>query len=300
MISGYRTGSLPGEQKQPSPSPQHGSVLVVGAGGYLRDIVARALGDSVVDAAGDVALRDQQAREVTAAVVLTDLHVPGLRTRFAAGSRFRRRRSHYRRLVRSLHDAQVSRLVVVSSAFLYGAGNELSPTAPIVPAPETLDAWAAEEAARNFSALGGQVVVLRPGWTYYNSDGLTREVVAAANRGWQLIEGSSAALVPAISAGAVAAAVPLALHAPPGVHNLVGDRGITQSDVNAVLRAASGRRLHSLSYPGWRGDSTLFGASRQLSGPGFPEESPLTTPSIGLLPHLFDIVRTARDSKETP
>lgn len=293
------TAPLSRERIDPSPDPGSGSVLLVGGDGYVRGLITRVLASRLVrTSADDLVLRDGPRGDIAAAVILTDLQVPGLRTRWSAGARLRRRRSHYRRLVRNLHDAQVPRLVVVSSAFLYGdgGGRDLSPTAPITPAAETVDAWAAEEAARSFAQSGGQVVTLRPGWTYFNSDGLTREVVAAANRGWQLIEGPSAAFVPAVSAAAVAAAVPLALRASPGVHNLVGDRGITQYDVNEILRAASGRKLHSLSYPGWRSGSTLFGASRQLNGTAFYEETSWAKPPGDLLTHLYDVVSTARHS----
>ena len=49
--------------------------------------------------------------------------------------------------------------------------------------PETAQSLAAEAAAESFAGLGGTAVVLRLGWTYGETDRLSRQILAAAARG---------------------------------------------------------------------------------------------------------------------
>jgi nucleoside-diphosphate-sugar epimerase len=87
------------------------------------------------------------------------------------------------------------RLIVISTVFLYGSdqGRILDPSSPIQEAAETAPAADAERAARLFASLGGESVILRLGWAYGRADGITSRVLAAARRGWQLIDGEPGA-----------------------------------------------------------------------------------------------------------
>lgn len=276
--------------------PAQGTILVFGADGHVRDLITRALGPAfVVLADADTAYSEARNNEAAAAVVATRLYLPGRRTRVFARDRLRRRMSHHQTLMRDLRRAGIPRLIVLSSAFLYDddGATELAPGAPVFPAGETMDAWAAEQSALDFAQLGGDVVTLRPGWTYYDRDRLSGEITTAASRGWKLVEGPGGAYVPAISAQSVASAVPHALNAIPGTYNLMGDSRVTQNDITEVLGDATQRSLHSLDYPGWREGSTLFGASRRLGGGDLSEATTWRDESRGLLPHLFELSRRA-------
>jgi hypothetical protein len=167
------------------------------------------------------------------------------------------------------HDA--ARAIVLSTVFTYDddRGLPLHVGSPTLMAAETAPAAAAEGAARLFTSLGGDSVVLRLGWTCGREEGITRRVLAAARRGWRLIDGDPGAWLALIAEQDAARAVLPALTVPPGTYNVTDGAPVTQGRLNAALETALGRSLHSLDDPGWGCDGTLFGVSRRIADTTF-------------------------------
>jgi len=164
-----------------------------------------------------------------------------------------------------------ARVIVLSTAFVYDddRGAPLRPGAPTVTAAETSAATAAEQAARMFTGAGGDCVVLRLGWTCGAGDAITRRVLAAASRGWRLIDGDPGACVAMLAEPDAASAVEAALFAAPGTYNVTDGWPITQSALNTRLEAAAGRLLHGLDEPRWGEGGVLFGPSRKITSAAF-------------------------------
>lgn len=165
-----------------------------------------------------------------------------------------------------------ARVLVISTVFLYHGdqGWLLDPGSPIQEAAETAPAAAAERAARLFASLGGDSVVVRLGWPYGRDDGITSRVLAAARRGWQLIDGEPGAWLAMIAETDAADAVLPALRVPAGTYNVTDGCPVTQATLNARLAAAAGRSLHPLDDPRW-GGGILFGTSRRILDGRFGE-----------------------------
>jgi nucleoside-diphosphate-sugar epimerase len=183
------------------------------------------------------------------------------------------------------------RLIVISTVFLYGSdgGLILDPGSPIQEAAETARAADAERAARLFASLGGESVILRLGWAYGREDGITSRVLAAARRGWQLIDGEPGAWLAMIAETDAADAVLPALALPAGTYNLTDGCPVTQAAVNARLGAAAGRSLHPLNDPRW-GEGILFGPSRRIIDHTFGDLTgwhPRTSPAAESLADLL-------------
>jgi nucleoside-diphosphate-sugar epimerase len=168
-----------------------------------------------------------------------------------------------------LHGA--ARVVVLSTAFCYDDddGLPLHPGAPTLEAAETAPAAAAEEAARLFTSLGGDSVVLRLGWALSREETITRRVLSDARRGWRLIDGDPAACVAVIAESDAARASLSALTVPPGTYNVTDGLPATQAELNARIEGALGRSLHSLDDPDWAEAGVLFGPSRRITDDTF-------------------------------
>ena len=164
-----------------------------------------------------------------------------------------------------------ARVIVLSTAFVYDddRGVSLTPGAPTVSAAETSAATAAEQAARLFAGIGGECVVLRLGWTCGPQEAITRRVLAAARRGWRLIDGDPGASVAMLAEADAALAVRPALTAPPGTYDVTDGWPITQSALTDRLEGAVGRLLHSLDDPRWGACGVLFGRSRRITSTAF-------------------------------
>jgi nucleoside-diphosphate-sugar epimerase len=160
-----------------------------------------------------------------------------------------------------------ARVVVLSTAFRYDddCGMPLRPGSPVLTAAETGSAAAAEQAARLFTSLGGESVVLRLGWTCRREEGITRRVLSAARLGWRLIDGDPGAWVAMIAEPDAARAIMPALTVPPATYNVTDGFPITQGMLNARLETALRRELHSIDDPGWGYSGTLFGPSRRIA-----------------------------------
>ncbi len=165
----------------------------------------------------------------------------------------------------------------------------LHPSSPTLEAAETAPAAAAERAAALFTSLGGDSVVLRLGWTYSREEAITRRVLAAARRGWRLIDADPGAWVALIAQPDAARAIRPALTVPPGTYNLADGFPVTQGMLNARLEAALGRPLHSLDELGWGADGILFGPSRRIADRTFgdltgwqPQAAPAAESLAGL------------------
>jgi hypothetical protein len=200
-------------------------------------------------------------------VVVTVPRPPGLVTGLRHRFRAQALAASFERTVMDAREHGAARVVVLSTVFRYDDdhGLPLHPGSPTLTAAETAPAAAAEQAARLFTSLGGDSVVLRLGWTCGHDETLTRQVASAARRGWRLVDGDPAAWVAMIAEPDAARAVLSALTVPPGTYNVTDGRPVTQGALNGRLETALGRDLHSLDDPGWGYAGTLFGPSRKIT-----------------------------------
>jgi nucleoside-diphosphate-sugar epimerase len=208
---------------------------------------------------------------VSALIIASELAVPG----GPLISRHRRRRGarQCRELVRAARlarDRGASRLVGLSSAFIFGRHAHLGSDrswlcgAP----PETAQALAVEAAAEIFTEFGGTSVVLRLGWTYGRTDRLTRQILQAGARGWQLLDGPPGAYVPMVEISDAAVAAVAALSAPPGLYYVTDGRARNQRELAQIVQEGLGRELHTLADGRW-GRGRLLGRSRLVDGSPF-------------------------------
>jgi hypothetical protein len=206
-------------------------------------------------------------------VFVTDPRPPGLATRL-------RRRFRAAALAANLAQAAgtarmhgAARAIVLSSAFTYDddCGLPLDPASPTLTAAETATVTAAEEAARLFTSLGGDSVVLRLGWACGPAEAITHHVLSAARRGWRLIDGDPDAWLAIVAETDAAEAVLPALAVPPGVYNVTDDAPVTQGQLNARLEIALGKTLHNIDDPSWGCGGILFGPSREITDTTFSD-----------------------------
>lgn len=256
-------------------------VVLVGRAGGLRDEAARHFGTvapiiAQVDHTSqltDIVAGRKGVRPLAGAgiVFIAEPFLPGLGTRLRNRHRSRGLMAQYAALARVLRRLGADRLVVCSSVFLYSddAGQPLLPTSPIEPRAETVAAHAAENAARVFTSLGGQSVILRLGWVFDDYDPITAKLVSAAEKGWKLIEGRPSSWVAAIASGDAVRAIHAGFAAPPGTYNVSDGQPVTQGAINAVLERATGKVLHPLYDASWGESGTLFGASRLVADDHF-------------------------------
>jgi nucleoside-diphosphate-sugar epimerase len=245
-------------------------VVLIGAPGSLRSAVTRRLRTRTallvcLDEPGHlphVLAPDSGARSPGLAgatvVFLTVPGPPGLRRRPSAQA------TGFEEAALTARSRGAARVLVISTVFLYAddRGSFLDGGSPIQEAPETAPAAAAERAARLFAQLGGDSVVVRLGWTYGRDD-ITSRVLAAARRGWRLIDGEPDAWLAMIAETDAADAVLPALSVPVGTYNVTDGCPVTQATLNARLAGATGRSLHPLDDPRW-GGGILFGTSRRI------------------------------------
>lgn len=251
--------------KEPEVAPgRAGDVAVLGQESPLGAEVCRMV------AASGYRLRPAGSK-ASALIIASELAVP-------AGplvSRLRRRRAaqRCRQLVGAAHlarDRGAVRLVGLSSAFIFGRHADMGSDrswmwgAP----PETAEALAVEAAAETFTELGGASVVLRLGWTYGRADRMTRRILAAGARGWQLLDGPPGIGVPTVEISDAAAAAVAALSAPQGRYYVTDGRPRTQAELTKTIQAALGRELHPLADVHW-GHGPLFGSHRPIDGSEF-------------------------------
>jgi nucleoside-diphosphate-sugar epimerase len=234
---------------------------------------------------------------ISALIIASELAVP-------AGpltSRHRRRRGARQCLefvtaARLARDRGASRMVGLSSAFIFGrhahVGSDRSWLcgAP----PETAQALAAEAAAETFTELGGTSVVLRLGWTYGRTDRITRQILQAAARGWQLLDGPPGACVPVVEISDAAAAAVAALSAPPGLYYVTDGRARNQRELARIFQDGLGRELHPLADGRW-GRGRLFGSSRLVDGSLFPAATGWRPRSPAAAERLGHLCRTFGD-----
>lgn len=248
-------------------------VILIGAPSPLRSAVARELSAAARShrALPATVTNGESGADGAALVFVTVPRLPGVASRLRGRYRSLKLAAAFERAVTAARDHGIARVVVLSTAFRYDDDEGLAhfPGSPILTSPETAPAAAAEEAARLFTRLGGDSVVLRLGWTCGHEEGITRRVLSAARRGWRLIDADPAAWVPMIAQADAARAVQPALTAPAGTYNLTDGCPVTQGMLNARLECAYGRPLHSLDDPGWGHAGALFGVSRKITGTTF-------------------------------
>jgi len=273
-----RTCHEPVPARIPAPAAR---VVLIGAPSPLRSAVAQQLSASN----GLLACLDTPARlcspAVTSAnglagatvVFVTLPRLPGLAARLRYRYRDPALAAGFEQAVTTARHHRAARVVVLSTAFRYDDddGLTLHPGSPTLEAAETAPAAAAERAARLFTSLGGDSVVLRLGWTIGPEERITRRVLSAARRGWRLIDADPSAWVAMIAETDAARAVRPALTVPPGTYNVTDGHPVTQGMLNARLETALGRPLHSLDELGWGADGILFGPSRRIADRTFDD-----------------------------
>lgn len=218
-------------------------------------------------------------------VFVTVPRPPGLAARLRHRFRTTALAGDFEHAAMDARERGAARLVMLSTVFRYDddRGVPLQPGSPTLTAAETAPAAAAEQAARLFTSLGGNAVVLRLGWTCGREEAITRQVVSAARRGWRLIDGDPAAWIAMVAETDAARAVLPALTVPPGTYNVTDGAPVTQGMLNARLETTLGRDLHTLDDPGWGYDGTLFGPSRKITDATFADLTgwrPHATPAV--------------------
>ncbi|HEX3517266.1 MAG TPA: hypothetical protein VHT26_25020 [Trebonia sp.] len=178
-----------------------------------------------------------------------------------------RRRDRLIAMARLARERGATRLVALSSALLCGRAPGAGPGRSWLRGtrPEAARALAAEAAAHAFAGLGGTAVVLRLGWTYGDTDRLTRQILAAAARGWLLLDGPPGASIPAIEISDAASAAVAALTAPAGLYYVTDGSPRAQHELADAISAAVGRELHPLEDESWG----LFRCSAPVDGAEF-------------------------------
>jgi hypothetical protein len=258
---------------------QAARVVLIGAPSPLRSAVAQQLqASSALLASVDTPAR-LASPAVTSAnglsgatvVFVTLPRLPGPAARLRHRYRDPALAAGFEQAVTTARHHGAARVVVLSTAFRYDddRGLPLHPGSPTLEAAETAPAAAAEQAATLFTSLGGDSVVLRLGWTIGPEEAITRRVLAAARRGWRLIDADPGAWVAMIAEPDAARAVRPALIVPPGTYNVTDGFPVTQDMLNARLETALGRPLHSLDELGWDADGILFGPSRKIADDTF-------------------------------
>ncbi len=279
-------------------------VLLIGEPSPLRSAVARQLRTNTallacLDAKSELppallsaAIGGQTEPAGATVVFVTVPRPPGLATRLRHRFQAPALAAAFSRAVTTARRHGAARVIVLSTAFRYDHddGGLLHPGSPTLAAAETSLAAAAERAARLFTGLGGDSVVLRLGWTYSREEAITRRVLVAARRGWRLIDGDPGAWVAMIAEPDAARAVRPAFTVPPGIYNVTDGFPVTQGMLNARLETALGRTLHSLDDLGWDYDGILFGPSRRIADRRFgdltgwqPQVTPAAESLAGLL-----------------
>jgi len=255
--------------------------VLIGPPSSLRSAVARSLTPAVTaltcldqPAQLSAALLSAGGRGALAGATVVFVTVPrppGLAGRLCSRQRSARLAAGFEQAALAARCHGAARVIALSTAFVYDddRGMPLRPGAPTVTAAETSAATAAEQAARLFAEIGGDRVVLRLGWTCGPEEAITRRVLAAARRGWRLIDGDPGASIAMLAEPDAAWAARSALTVPPGCYDVTDGWPITQSALNDRLEAALGRSLHSLDDPRWGACGVLFGPSRRISGAAF-------------------------------
>jgi 2-alkyl-3-oxoalkanoate reductase len=269
----------------PPPIPADAArVVLIGAPSPLRGAVARRLRASTalmacldsprhlphILSAG--ASGPSRGLEGAAVVLVAVPRPPGQAPRLRPGYRPQALAADFEQAAMTARSRGAARVIALSSVFLYrGSSQPLSPGSPTAPAAETASAEAAERAARLFTSLGGHSVVLRLGWACDRDEAITSRVLAAARRGWRLIDGDPGAWAALIAQPDAASAVPPALTVPPGIYNITDGCPCTQAELNAHLAAAAGGPLHPLDDPRWGCRGILFGHSRRIADTSFSD-----------------------------
>ncbi len=204
---------------------QAARVVLIGVPSPLRSAVAQQLqASSALLACLDTPARLSSpavtsANGLTGATVVfvTLPRLPGLAARLRHRHRDPALAAGFEQAVTTARHHGTARVVVLSTAFRYDddRGLPLHPGSPTLEAAETAPAGAAERAAALFTSLGGDSVVLRLGWTYSREEAITRRVLAAARRGWRLIDADPGAWVAMIAEPDAARAIRPALTVPP-------------------------------------------------------------------------------------
>jgi hypothetical protein len=292
------------EPAQPLVSATAARVLLIGEPSPLRAAVALRLRtaavplacldppDRLVPALSSAAASGGAGLSGATVVFVTVPRPPGLATRLQHRFRAPALAGDFEQAVMDAHELGAARVVVLSTVFRYDddCGLSLHSGSPTLAAAETAPSAAAERAARLFTSLGGDAVVLRLGWTLGREEAITRRVLSAARRGWRLIDADPGTWVAMLAEPDAAQAVLPALTVPPGTYNVTDGFPLTQGMLNERLEAAVGRTLHSLDELGWGDDGTLFGPSRRIADRTFGVLTgwrPQLTPAADGLADLF-------------
>lgn len=279
-------------------------VVLIGQPSPLRSAVARELRCSAellacLDTPGELpaalaAGTADGAGLSGATVVLTTVpQKPGLAGRLRHRCRGAALAASFSSAVTAAREHGTARVIVLSTAFRYDddRGVPLHPGSPVLNAPETAQAAAAEAAARLFGSLGGDCVVLRLGWTCGRDEDITRRVLSAARHGWRLIDGDPGAWVPMVGEADAARAVLPAFAVPPGTYHVTDGCPLTQGLINAWLEDAGCQALHGLDDPRWACGGALFGRSRRITDAAFgtltgwhPQAAPAVASLAAMLP----------------
>jgi len=200
-------------------------------------------------------------------------------------ARRRRRRLRALEAVRdAVMTAGIERWVQRSSTSVYADGGArwLTESSPLAPSPAVEAALRAEAAIAEFTAAGGEGVVLRMGALYGPDEQATAKLVHIARRGWDPLVGPGPAYRSLVTTADAAVAVTVAVSAPPGTYDVVDGDPLTVDELSRALSVAVGAELHPLGASLSRPDRELAARSHRVSGASLRDATgwvPLTTSS---------------------
>jgi nucleoside-diphosphate-sugar epimerase len=133
--------------------------------------------------------------------------------------------------------AGVQRLIQESFAPAYpDCGDDwVEETTALQPVRHNRSLLDAEAAATRFIDDGGTGVILRFAFFYGADSAFTRDAIQYIRRGWAPVFGSTTAFMSSVSHDDAAAAVIAALHARPGVYNVVDDEPVRRREYAGSL-----------------------------------------------------------------
>jgi nucleoside-diphosphate-sugar epimerase len=217
-----------------------GVVRSSAGGARLERLGARPVRADVLDAAS---LRDAFGGADAVVNLLTHIPSPDRMADPVAWAENDRLRTQASAAVaRAAQAAGVQRLVQESIAFVYSDGGDqwLDEDAPVAGAGVTTTALTAERNAREL--FDGDTVVLRFGLFTGPGSESTAAALDAARGGTSIAVGPPGAYRPTIWLDDAAAAIAAALAVPAGTYNVVDADPATNTEIDAALAAAVGRR----------------------------------------------------------
>lgn len=209
---------------------------------WLESVGARPLGVDLFDRDALIAAAAGHEAIVHMATAIPRLADMPKRDAWVTNDRLRTETTAH--LVDAAITHSVPRLVLQSIVFFYADGGDawITETSPIDPVWDVLDsALAAESEVERFARTGGEGVSLRFGRLYGPGPALAETIESVAARKAPIV-GEGDNYTSSLHISDAAAAIAVALHAPPGTYNVVEDEPVRSAEVTRTIADLLGVR----------------------------------------------------------